>query len=147
MIDLNEIRQGVAIKHNFWLDENDPMLMTVTINEIILSQYVEMLATQNAEYAKALEAAINAAIQKGVADSKLTAGRVITEGGDYVSERVRAAVTEVLKEAEAQAQAAHRLRAEKEEGAWKENYMFLFMGMGLMAVPLVFNIFMAKGWI
>ena len=143
MVDFDEVRKEVAIKHGLLLDENDPMLMNVTINEVILNQYVEMVAAQNAEYVKSVEVAI----QRGIADSKLTAGRVITEGGDYVSKQVRATAVEVLKEIEAQAQAAHKLAAEKEEGAWKENYMFLFMGMGLMAVPLVFNIFMAKGWI
>jgi transcriptional activator TraM len=141
MVDFDEVRKEVAIKHGMLLDENDPMLITVTINEEILNQYVEMVASQNAEFVKA----VNASIQKGIADSKLTAGRVISESGDYVSERLRATVVEVLKETEAKA--AYKQAPEKEDGASNENYMYFFFGMGLMAVPLIFNIFVAKGWI
>jgi Transcriptional activator TraM. len=97
MVDFDEVRKEVAIKHGVLLDENDPMLMNVTVNEVILNQYVEMVASQNAEYVKSVEAAI----QKGIADSKLTAGRVITEGGDYVGERVKQSIVSTMDECEA----------------------------------------------
>ena|SRR5688500_13602142 len=88
MVDFDEIRKEVAIKHGILLDEDDPLLMTVTINELILSQYVEMVASQNAEYVKKLTDAVDASIQKGIAESKVVAGRVITEGSNYVSNQV-----------------------------------------------------------
>jgi len=93
MVDLDEIRKEVAVEHGVLLDKGDPALVIVTITKEILNQYVEMVVAQNAEYVKSVEAAI----QKGIADSKLTAGRVITEGGDYVAEQVRAAVAEALQ--------------------------------------------------
>ena len=126
MIDLDEIRKAIATEHGTWLGENDPVLMQVTINEIILNQYVEMLATQNAEYAKAIETAINAAIQKGIADSKLTAGRVITEGGDYVAKQVRAAVTEALQKTDSIA--TRNLRA-TEEAVDAAKWKFYLIGV------------------
>ena len=107
VIDLEEVRKEVAMAHGTLLGENDPMLMTVTINEVILNQYVEMVAAQNAEYVEVVAAknaeyvkAVEAAIQKGIADSKLTAGRVITEGGDYVGERVKQSIVKTMDECE-----------------------------------------------
>ena len=124
MVDLDEVRKEVAIKHGMLLDENDPMLITVTMNEVILGQYVEMVAAQNAEYVKAVEAAI----QKGIADSKLTAGRVITESGDYVAKQVRVAVTEAMREVEARA--AQKLSTSKKEESSQENLKIFFVVVG-----------------
>ena len=88
VIDLDEIRQEVAKKHNFLLDLDDPVLITVTICEVILNQYVEMVAAQNAEYVKTLTDAAEASVQKGLAESKATAGKLITDASNYVSDQV-----------------------------------------------------------
>ncbi|HEY9487925.1 MAG TPA: hypothetical protein VIQ51_06335 [Chryseosolibacter sp.] len=96
MVDLDEIRKEVAVEHGVLLDKGDPALVIVTITKEILNQYVEMVVAQNAEYVKSVEAAI----QKGIADSKLTAGRVITEGGDYVGERVKQSIVKTMDECE-----------------------------------------------
>lgn len=98
MIDLDEIRREVAVKNNTWLGENDPILMQVTINELILSQYVEMIATQNAEYVEKLSKAVDASIQKGIAESKVVAGRVITEGSNYASDQIKEAIASSIAE-------------------------------------------------
>src|SRR5687768_8876930 len=98
MVDFDEIRKEVAIKHGILLDEDDPLLMTVTINELILNQYVEMVASQNAEYVKKLAESVDASIQKGIAESKVVAGRVITEGGNYVSNQMKASITSSIAE-------------------------------------------------
>lgn len=98
MVDFDEVRKEVAIKHGVLLDENDPMLMTVTINEVILGQYVAMVASQNAEYVKKLTDAVDASIQKGIADSKVTAGRVITEGGNYARDQIKEAIASSIAE-------------------------------------------------
>lgn len=85
---LEEVVKEVAVQHNTILQENDPLLMTVTINELILNQYVEMVATQNAEYVKTLTDAVEASVQKGLAESKATAGKLITDASNYVSDQV-----------------------------------------------------------
>ena len=96
VIDVDEIRKAVAMEHDTWLGENDPALMIVTISEQILNQYVAMVAAQNSEYVKSVEASI----QKGIAESKVVAGRVITEGGDYVGERVKQSIVSTMDECE-----------------------------------------------
>jgi|GEM_PF-2993046 len=98
MIDFKEIRKSVAIGHNTLLEPDDPILMSVTVHEEVLQHYVVLLVEQNEALLKKLEEAQ----QKGIADAKLTAGRVITEGGNYVSEQVNTAVTAALDEGMAQ---------------------------------------------
>jgi len=98
MIDYQEIRKEVAIEHNFLIDKDDPALAGVTMSAKVFQHYVDILVAQNTELLKALEVAQ----QKGIADAKLTAGRVITEGGNYVSEQVNTAVTAALDEGMAQ---------------------------------------------
>lgn len=98
MIDFDEIRKTVAIRHGVLLDSNDPVLATVTLNELVLSRYVEILTEQNEAHRKAIEAALH----QGIADAKQTAGRVITEAADYVSEQARTAVSTALEEGKAQ---------------------------------------------
>ena len=98
MIDLEEIRKAVAIEHNTLLGKDDPILMTVTLAEHVFQKYVETLLEKQAAHMKALEAAQ----QKGLAEAKITAGKVITEGSNYASEQVHTAVSSAMKEALAQ---------------------------------------------
>ena len=65
---------------------------------ITVLRYVEILMEANEAHRKAIEAAL----QQGITDAKQTAGRVITEAADYVSEQANMAVSAVLKEGEAQ---------------------------------------------
>lgn len=58
MIDFDEIRKTVAIRHGVLLESNDPVLVTVTLNELVLSRYVEILTEQNEAHRKAIEAAL-----------------------------------------------------------------------------------------
>lgn len=94
MIDFDEIKKTVAIEHNILLDRDDPALIAVTLNELIIQKYIDILEEKNDAYRKS----IDAALQKGIADAKVTAGKVITEGGNYVSEQVNVAVTSALDE-------------------------------------------------
>ena len=94
MIDFDEIKKTVAIEHNILLDRDDPALIAVTLNELIIQKYIDILEEKNDAYRKS----IDAALQKGIADAKITAGKVITEGGNYVSEQVNVAVTSALDE-------------------------------------------------
>lgn len=95
MIDFDELRKTVAIKHGVLLGADDPILVTVTLNDLVLGRYVEVLTAQNEAHQKALAAAL----QEQVGQSKATAGRIITDAADYVSTQVRQAVTTALAEA------------------------------------------------
>lgn len=98
MIDYDEIRKEVAIRHGVLLGENDPILVTVTLNELVLQRYVETISDQSESHQKALAATLAAHTEQ----SKETAGRVITDAASYVSGEVRQAVTAALTEVGAQ---------------------------------------------
>lgn len=95
MIDFDELRKAVAVKHGVLLGADDPILVTVTLNDLVLGRYVELLTAQNEAHQKALAAALH----EQVSQSKATAGRIITDAADYVSTQVRQAVTTALAEA------------------------------------------------
>lgn len=98
IINFDELRKEVAIKHNVLLGGDDPVLVTVTLNDLVLRRYVDVLAAQNEAHQKALAAAL----QEQIEQSKGTASRVITDAADYVSAQVRQAVTAALADAGAQ---------------------------------------------
>jgi ABC-type glucose/galactose transport system permease subunit len=82
----------VARKHNLLLSSDDPLMVLVTLNEMILAR---MLETQQ----RALEAAldqISAGAAQQVDAARDVAGVVITGGADYVAGEIRRA-TAVLK--------------------------------------------------
>jgi predicted DNA-binding protein (UPF0278 family) len=98
MLDIDEIRKEIALKYDTVLRKDDPILSAVIINEIVLAQYVDTLNERNAQYLKTVEKLVEASIQKGISEAKLTAGRVITESSDYASDQIKAAVSEVMRE-------------------------------------------------
>jgi|SRR6185437_367843 len=109
MIDYNEIRKQVAISNNALIAKDDPILIGVTLNELVFQRYVEILNEQNEELVKKLEAVQ----QKAIVDSKLTAGRVITEAAAFVSDQVNTAVLAAMEEGREQIR--HDLRKAREE--------------------------------
>jgi CHASE3 domain sensor protein len=109
MIDYAKLRLEVASKHNILVDKDDPVLVTVTLNEHVFQRYVDILVERNTE----LLVSINAAQQQGMADAKVTAGRVITEGGKYFEEQMRTGLIDATKDLIAQ----HRKAL---GAAWKE---------------------------
>jgi repressor of nif and glnA expression len=109
MIDFEEIRKAVAIEHNNLLSKDDPILMSVTVHEQVMQHYVGILVEQNEAYLKKLAEAQ----QKGIADAKLTAGRVITEAAAFVSDQVNTAVLSAMEEGREQIR--HDLRKAREE--------------------------------
>ncbi|HCT6165466.1 TPA: conjugal transfer protein TraM [Escherichia coli] len=95
MIDFDEIRKQVAIKHNVLIGKDDPILVTVTVSDMVLGRYLELVSDQYDEANRAL----TVSLQQQVEQSKETAGKVITDAANYVSEQVRQAVTAALADA------------------------------------------------
>ncbi|MCC8940332.1 conjugal transfer protein TraM [Bradyrhizobium sp. Arg68] len=96
-ITLDEIRKEVAIKHNVLLDGNDPILVVVTLNELVLGRYIDLASENYAEANKLLAVTI----QQQVEASKETAGKIITDAATYVRDQVRQAVQTSLDDAAA----------------------------------------------
>jgi hypothetical protein len=97
-MNFDEIRKEVAIRHNVLLGADDPILVTVTLNELVLEKYLQLLAQQNEDAQRSLAIAL----QQHVEQSKETAGKVITSSADYVSQQVRQSVAAAIAEAGAQ---------------------------------------------
>lgn len=84
MIDFDELRKNVAIKHNVLLDHDDPMLVTVTLNDLVLRHYAKILS---------------GAMKDHVEQSKEIAEGILSETADYISDQVLQAVEKALNEA------------------------------------------------
>lgn len=95
MIDFDDIRKEVAIRHNLLLGKDDPILATVTVNELVLSRYLDLISEQYDEANRTL----TLTLQQQVEQSKDTAGKIITDAANYVSDQLRQAVAEAVKEA------------------------------------------------
>lgn len=98
MIDFDEIRKEVAIRHNVLLGKDDPVLVTVTLNELILKQYINLVDKQYA----AANRDITISLQQHIDQSKITAGKIITEASNYVSEQVNKSIEATIKQATAE---------------------------------------------
>lgn len=94
-LDFDEIRKEVAIQHNVLLGKDDPILVTVTINELVLAHYVKQITAIQDEANRAL----TVSLQQQVEQSKDTAGKVITEAANYVSDKMRQTLDAALADA------------------------------------------------
>lgn len=103
-IDFDEIRRQVAIRHSVLLDDDDPVLVTITLGEVVLSRYLDLISEQHERANQALAEVLQEQLDQQVSAAKETAGRVITEAGKYVNDQVRQAVTAGLTEANTQLQ-------------------------------------------
>lgn len=95
MLDFDDIRKEVAIRHNVLLGKDDPILVTVTVNELVLGRYLDLISDQYDEANRTL----TLTLQQQVEQSKETAGRIITDAANYVSDQTRQTVAEAVKEA------------------------------------------------
>lgn len=82
--DFDELRKIVAIKHNVLLGENDPILVTVTLNELVLEKYLNILTEEYIQANKALAITL----EQNIELSKDTAGKIITNAANYISDEV-----------------------------------------------------------
>lgn len=55
MLDLEKLRSEVSKAHNKRLDANDPIFMFVTLNELLLANYLEQFKTQQDAQMEALQ--------------------------------------------------------------------------------------------
>ena len=95
MLDFDDIRKEVAIRHNVLLGKDDPILVTVPVNELVLGRYLDLSSDQYDEANRTL----TLTLQQQFEQSKETAGKIITDAANYVSDQTRQAVAEAVKEA------------------------------------------------
>lgn len=95
MIDFDEIRKQVAIKHNVLIGKEDPVLVTVTVSELVLDRYLDLASEHYEDATRALAVSMDQQVEQ----AKETAAKIITDASNYVSEQVRQAVTAAVAEA------------------------------------------------
>jgi len=119
MIDIEEIRKDIAVEHNNLLSKDDPILISVSISERVLSQCVSILNEQNERNQKALLAAV----KQGLAEGKVAAKEVVRSGGEYVSDQVHTAIESAINEGREELRKDLRLAWSKIEAARKASYV------------------------
>lgn len=95
MIDFDEIRKQVAIKHNVLIGKEDPVLVTVTVSEMVLDRYLDLVSEHYEDATRAL----TVSMEQQVEQAKGTAAKIITDASTYVSDQLRQAVVAAVNEA------------------------------------------------
>jgi hypothetical protein len=95
ILDFDEIRKEVAIRHSVLLGKDDPILVTVTINELVLERYLDLVSEHYEDVSRTLAVTT----QQQVEQSKETAAKIITDAANYVSEQIRQASAQAANEA------------------------------------------------
>lgn len=98
MLDFDDIRKRVAIEHNVLLGKDDPILVTVTVSEMVLVRYLDLVSEQYEDATRALAVSM----EQQVEQAKGTAAKIITDASNYVSDQVRQAVASAVIEAGAE---------------------------------------------
>lgn len=127
-LNFDEMRKAVAMRHDVLIGEDDPLLIEATMLENLLEQCVKTL---------------NAALQRGEAEAKKTAARIITDATGYVSDQVHTAVTAAMDEGRDEIRKDLRLAWNKMEESRKAAATWA-AASGLcaaIAVVAIFNVF------
>lgn len=94
MIDIEHIRAEIARKHKVIIADNDPVLATVLINEMVLQSYLD-LASEGYEEANRL---LSVAIAQQAEDAKGTAAKLINDSADFAAAKIRDAAEIAMRE-------------------------------------------------
>lgn len=94
MIDIEHIRAEIARKHKVIIADNDPVLATVLINEMVLQNYLD-LASEGYEEANRL---LSVAIAQQAEDAKGTAAKLINDSADFAAGKIRDAAEIAMRE-------------------------------------------------
>jgi hypothetical protein len=121
-IDFETLRLEVAKRHNLLLDKSDPILAAVTLNELVLAEFLERSTAVSEEW----ERRGAALMAQEVATVKSAAERMIVGAAAFFASEVRKAsegaelsIAGALKQRlEAAVAAAERAEAAKRPALW-----------------------------
>ncbi len=91
--DIRRLIAEVAERHRIVLRPDDPIFLTVTLNEIILQCYIERVESAVA----AAEQRLSLMTAEHIADAREAASRMITDAAAYSAERLRDAANEAAQ--------------------------------------------------
>jgi hypothetical protein len=91
--EVQELIAAVAKKHKLVLGVDDPVLVTVTLNELLLARYIDKIDAK----LDAAEARMVAHGNQQIDIAKTIATKIVTGAGDYIADRVKAAAVDLNK--------------------------------------------------
>lgn len=115
MIDLEKVRQDLAMQHNMLIDKDDPALATLVMFDELLEQGLASLSEQQQANVKAL---LNSQ-QKSHEETRRLAKKVVDEGTEYACDQISTAITATMDECREQIREDVRLAWRKIELARK----------------------------
>lgn len=98
LIDFEKIRGEIYSRYNISLPPDDPILIAVALNELVLDRYIDLVSLRY----EAANRELTISLQQQVEQSKEIGGRIITDAADYVSQEVRQAVANATRDAAGQ---------------------------------------------
>jgi hypothetical protein len=104
-VDIESLRAAVVKKHNVMLSRDDPIFITVHLNDLLLA---DVLANMKSIATESRNESI-AAVSHQVDVAKAAAAKLITQTAQYVTAEVRAQVKAALDESYAIAEKSIRL--------------------------------------
>jgi hypothetical protein len=135
-MDANLIIAEVGKRHGILLDSNDPVLVTVTLNQVILAECLRQVSAA----AEQGERRAIAASERQLALAKHAAGELVSRTGTYVADQVRAAAAEAGSDIEQRvSSAAASVRSDATAAARHRNLAFVFMLASALASVAVFS--------
>lgn len=98
-IDFETIRKDIAVKHNVLLGKDDPILVAVSLNEMVLSHYLDLISESYAEQSRILIHSFQTHTEQSLEQATATAEKLISQSTQYVSTEIKRAVHEAVSEA------------------------------------------------
>ena len=135
-MDVDALRALVARKHNIVLANDDPIFVAVTLNELVLQEF---LSRMNAA-ADDTRAQSIAAMTHQVELAKAAAGKLITESAGYIATQVTKRVTVTVEATIARAgESAHTATRASTVALWAAVVTLLVVGpaIGLLVADLL----------
>jgi hypothetical protein len=135
-MDVDALRALVARKHNIVLANDDPIFVAVTLNELVLQEFLSRMNTA----ADDTRAQSIAAMTHQVELAKAAAGKLITESAGYIATQVTQRVTVAVEAAIARAgESAHTATRASTVALWAAVVTLLVVGpaIGLLVADLL----------
>lgn len=134
-MDTEAILAKVAAEHRVVLDKADPILIAVTLNELVLQEYLEH-AERAAESSANRSSALAEQYQQA---AKETAERLVSGAGQYIVDEVHRAGKEVQQswQATLQSYAEQSQQAARDAGRAKHTAVWAAVCAGVLAALAV----------
>jgi hypothetical protein len=135
-MDVDTLRGLIARKHDIVLGKDDPIFLTVTLNELVLEDFL----TRMKAIADDARAQSIAATSHQVEVAKAAAGKLVTESAGYIANQVTQRVTVAVEAAIARAgEAADTAARASNTALWAAVVTLLVVGpaIGLVIADLL----------